>query len=179
MKNSALILGIALLSFLNICNAKNIANFSYNSFQNNILSDDKVEKENDETSKIEKFSLAENVDVFNPETVIANNPKTVKEIIAEDDKIIESVVPNDVEFMEYEESMKEIIAQSDLIIESKVSNETYPLYFERTVEDEIAQLEMVIESNVNNEVRPLEFKQINKAPILINSFNSKKIIGMN
>lgn len=175
MKNLVLILGIALLSFSNICNAKNTTNLSYNSFQNNIL----LEKENYEITKFEKSSLAEDVEVFNPETVIANNPKTVKEIIAEGDQIIESVVPNDVEFMDYEESMKEIIAQSDLFIESNVSDETYPLYFERTVEDEITQLEIVIESSENNEARLLDFKQINKNPILINTFNSEKIIGMN
>ena len=178
MKNSVLILGIALVSFSNICNAKNTANVSYNLFQNINLSDDNFKKQNDVAEKHEKPSLAEDAEVFNPETVIVNNPKTVKEIIAEGDKIVETIV-SDIEFMEYEESMKEIIAQSDLIIESKVSNETYPLYFERTVEDEIVQLEMVIESNVNNEVRSLDFKQINKIPVLINSFNSKKVIGMN
>ena len=117
--------------------------------------------------------------MFNPETVIAYNRKTVKETIAEGDKIIENTTSDDLEFMAYEESMKEIIAQSDLIIENTVSNETCPLYGERTLEDEIAELELIIESTESNEVRPLNFKKINNNSLLNNTFNSKKFIGMN
>lgn len=179
MKNSVLILGIALVSFSNISNAKNTINLSYDAFQNTILADNNAECQVDKAVKFEKPSLVENVEVFNPETVIANNPKTVKEIIAEGDKIVEAKVSDDKEFMEYEESMREIIAQSDLTIESNVSNETYPLFVERTIQDEIAELEMIIESTESNETRSLNLKKINSNSLLINTFSSKKIIGMN
>jgi hypothetical protein len=179
MKNSVLILGIALVSFSTICNAKNTVNLPYNSFQNIILSDDIMETRTHETAKFEKPSLATDLEVFNPETVIASTPKTVKEIIVEDEKIIEYTASNDLDVMEYEESMRQIVALSDLITENTVSDVVYPLYIERTLADEIAAMELVIESNVINEVKPLDFKKINTNAIMINTINTKKIVGMN
>lgn len=179
MKNSVLILSIALVSFSNISTAKSIIKSPSNLFQNIILSDDIATKEIDGTAKFKKPSLSEDLEVFNPETVIAKYPKTVKEIIADDDKIVEAAILDDREFMDYEESMKEIVAQSDLVIESYASNEIYPLYFERTVEEEIAELELIIESAESNEAYLLNFKKINSNFLPINTFNSKKNIGMN
>lgn len=178
MKNSVLILGIALVSFSNICNAKNTVSLPCSLFQNAILPNE-TEIQNDGTAKFVKPSSTEEEGVFNPETVVANNPKTVKEIIAEGDKIIDAIVPDDSEFMAYEESMKEIIAQSELIIESHVTNETHPLYSERTIEDEIAELELIVESNKADEVSPLDFKKISTNSIMANAFNSKRFVGMN
>jgi hypothetical protein len=178
MKNSVLILGIALVLFSNICNAKSTVILPYNSFQNTILSNDK-EIQKDGTTKIVKPFLAEEAEVFNPETVTASNSKTVKEIIAEGDKIVETIVSDDSEFMAYEETMKEIIAQSELTIESNVSNETFPLYSERTIEDEITELELIIESNRINEMSRLDFKKINNNSIITKAFNSKRFVGMN
>ncbi|HKO77084.1 MAG TPA: hypothetical protein VJU52_07705 [Flavobacterium sp.] len=179
MKNSLLILGIALVSLTNVCNATNTVGRPVNSFNEDILVKENVGILSTERVKIAKPSLSGDVEVFNPETVIAYNRKTVKETIAEGDKIIENVATDDSEFMSYEESMKEIIVQSDLIIENTVSNETYPLYGERTLEDEITELEMIIESTESNEARPLNFKKINNNSLLINTLNSKKFIGMN
>ncbi|PKB18583.1 hypothetical protein [Flavobacterium sp. 5] len=179
MKNSVLILGIALVSFSNICNAKSTVSLSNNLIQNFIFSDDNAETKINEVTKIVKPSMFENVDVFNPETVIAYSPKTAKEIIAEGDKIIDNKTTDDVEFMEYEESMREIVAQSDLVTENVISNETHPLYIERTIEDEITELELIIESANDNDLRPLDFKKINCNSLMNNSLNSKKFIGMN
>ncbi|PKB18017.1 hypothetical protein [Flavobacterium sp. 5] len=181
MKNSVLILGVALVSFSNICNAKNTVNLSNNLFQNIVLSDDTTETRTNEAAKFEKPSLIDDVEVFNPETVITSTPKTIKEIIVEGDKIVENAVSvsDEVAFMEYEESMREIVAQSDLITESTVSDVTYPLYIERTLSDEITEMELVIESNVTNEAQPLDFKKINSNSIMINSISTKKFIGMN
>lgn len=179
MKNSVLILGVALISFSNICNARNIVSLPYNLFQNTILAND-TETQNNEVAKFVKPSLTNEAEVFNPETVMANNPKTMKEIIAEADRIVENTVSDDLDFIVYEESMKEIIAQSDLVIENTVSNETFPLFNERTIEDEIAEQELIIESSSTNEVSPLNFKKINNNSIIKeNIFNSKKFIGMN
>ena len=179
MKNSILILGIALVSLTNVCNATNTVGRPVSSFKEYFLSEENGRILSTERVKIAKPSLDGDLEMFNPETVIAYNRKTVKETIAEGDKIIENTTSNDLEFMAYEESMKEIITQSDLIIESSVSNEICPLYGERTLEDEIAELEMIIESTESNESRPLNFKKINSNTLLINTLNSKGFIGMN
>lgn len=156
MKKSVLILGVALVSFSNISNAKNNVSLRFNLFQDTTLSNE-TEMQNDGATKFAKPSLAEEAEVFNPETVIAFSRKTVKETIDEGDKIVETKALNDSEFMAYEKSMKEIIAQSELTIESNVSNETFPLYSERTIEDEITELELIIESNRTSEMNPLDF----------------------
>jgi hypothetical protein len=178
MKNSLLILGIALVSITNVCNANSTVDRPASSLQEGFFA-----KENEglltEKVKIVKPSLNGDVEMFNPETVITYNRKTVEEIITEGDKIIDNTTQDEFEFMAYEQGMKEIIAQSDLIIDNTVSNEIYPLYNERTLEDEIADLEMIIESAESNETRPLNFKTINGNSSLINNLNSKKIIGMN
>jgi hypothetical protein len=165
MKKSVLILGIALVSFSNIGNAKNSVSSSYNLSQNAILSDDKGAKAN-KAVKFEKPSLVEDTETFKPETVIAHIPKTVLEIIIEGDKIVENMVSDNAELIEYEESMKKIIAQSDLITENAVPNVTYSLYIERSVEDEIAELELIIESNESNQTISLNLKQINSNRII-------------
>jgi len=179
MKNSVLILGVVLVSFSTISNAKSTVNLPYHSFENIILSDDTAEIQNNETGKFEKPSLAENVELFNPETAIAYKPKTIKEIIIEDNKIVEAIVSDDLEFMEYEESMREMIAQSDLITENTASDRIYPLCIERTIFDEIAELELIIESNATNGTKPLDFKKINGDSIMLNSITTKKFLGMN
>jgi hypothetical protein len=179
MKNSVLILGVALVSFSTISYAKSTVNLPYYSFENIIVSDETTDIQNNKAAKFEKPLLSEEADVFNPETVIAYNPKTTEEIISEGDKIVEASVSDDLEFMVYEESMREIIAQSDLIIENTSSDKIYPLYIERTIYDEAAELELIIESNISNEVKPLDFKKINGDSIMINSINTKKFLGMN
>ncbi|WP_281637268.1 hypothetical protein [Flavobacterium marginilacus] len=178
MKNSVLILGVVLVSFSTISNAKNTVNLPYRSFKNITLSDDFLTETNG-TAKFGKPSLANNAEVFNPETVIAYNPKTIKEIIIEGNKIVEATDSDEIEFLEYEESMRELIAQSDLVIESTVSDTIYPLHIERTISDEIAELELIIESSAADEVKPLDFKKINGDSIMINSISTKKFIGMN
>jgi hypothetical protein len=180
MKNLILILGITLVSLTNVCNAANSINKQSNVFQEVALNDnDNQEISSYSKETITKPCLIEESEVFNPETVIAFDKKTIKETIDEADKIIENNTSDDLEFMLYEESMKGIIAQSDLIIENSVSNEFQPLSFERTIEDEIAELDMIIENAEMNEIHPLDFKIINKNSVLNSAFNSKTFLGMN
>ena len=174
MKNSVLILGIALVSFSTI-NAKNAALLSKKTFQNIIFSEDTAQINN--IAKFEKPSL--DLEIFHAETVITVNPKTIKEIILEGDKIIENTASDDLEFMEYEESMRKIVAQSDLIIESTATDEIYPLDTARTLYDEIADMELIIESKVTNELQPLDFRKINSNSIMYNSMNAEKFLGLN
>ncbi|AOW10079.1 hypothetical protein [Flavobacterium gilvum] len=176
MKNSFLILGIALVSFANVCNAKSFAGESKSPFQNDLFADANGGKFPTEEVIVENISLNEDTDVVNPEIIIPYKSKTVKEIIIEGDKITENSVSDDFEFIAFEESMKEIIAQSDLIIENTVSNETYPLFNERTPEDEICELEMIIESKENNDLRPLDFKKINNNSVFKEL--PKRFVGM-
>lgn len=179
MKNSLLILGIALVSFTDVCNAKNNESNVTNSFPVGVFNDDSRVISSKGEAILAKPDVNEEVEEFNPDTIIPFSSKTVKETIAEGDKIIENTVLNDLEYMFYEESMKEIVAQGDLIIENTVSNETYPLFNERTIEEEITALEMIIESKETNEISPLDFKKINSNAKMTTSFNSNKFIGMN
>jgi hypothetical protein len=179
MKNSLLLLGIAFVSITNACNATSAVGRPFTSFQEDFLAFEAERMVAVKKAVTVKPAICTDTELFDPETVIAYNRKTIEEIIIEGAIIIENTTQDEFEFMAYEESMKEIIAQSDLIIENTVSNETYPLYNERTLEDEIAELEIIIESTETNESRPLNLKKINNNTLLNNTFNSKKIIGMN
>lgn len=178
MKTTFLILGITLVSFTNVCNAETTANESRSSFQKVYFTDDNEGPFSTGEAKITKPCVNDDEEIFSPETVIVYNGKTVKEAIAEGDKIIENNTSDDLDFMVYEESMKEIIAQSDLIIENSVPNETYPLFDQRTIEDEIAALEIIIDSKETNETKPLDFKKLNSNPIMSNSLDSPRFAGM-
>jgi hypothetical protein len=180
MKNSILILGIALVSLTNVCNASSIIKHKNNTCQESVSDEYNVALLPNAETTVKKTPLNEESETFNPGSVILyNNVKTIKEIIAENDMVTEYSNSDDLDFLVYEQQMKEVIAQSDLVIENTVSNEVYPLYFERTMEDEIAELEMIIESTVSNEIRPLDFKKINEKTTILNVFNSKTFVGMN
>jgi hypothetical protein len=178
MKNSLLFLGIALVAFTNVSNAKNTVSESFSSFQKDFNSDDNEGIFPIKKPAIARPSLNEEIETFNPEIVIVHNGKTSDETIAEGDKIIKNTISDDMEFMAYEASVKEIIAQADLVIENSVSNETFPLFYDRTVADEIAELEMIIESKETNEILPLDFKKINSDATMTNSFNYKRYVGI-
>ena len=178
MKNSILILGVALVSFSGICNAKNTVNNRFYVVSDSTNSVNNCDYTNNGT-KFEKPSLLEDSEFFNPETVIAYKAKTIKEIIKEGDEIVEKSTSANEGYDLYEESMRALIAENDLIIENTISNEKRPLYIERTIEDKIAELELIIESNETNETRPLDFKVINGNSVSKNSFNAEKFIGMN
>ena len=179
MKNSILILGIALVSLTNVCNASNALNFQKATYEETVLlSDNEIVLSNKKTT-IAKPEIAFESEAFNPETVIEFVSKTTKDIITENDKITENTISDELEFMVYEDSMRDIIAQSDLIIENTISNETYPLSFQTSIETEIAQLELIIESTVSNEVAPLNTKEINKNALLKSTLNTNTFLGMN
>jgi hypothetical protein len=179
MKNSILILGIALVSLTTICNASNAHINQINTDKRNFLTDYNEGLVSSKTVTVAKPYLKDEPETFNPESVIGYvTTKTIAEIIMQDDKITEYSNADELEFTALEESMRAVIAQSDLITENIVSNEVYPLYIERTIEDEIAELEMIIESKITNEASPLDFKKINSNSMMINGFNTKTFVGM-
>ena len=179
MKNSILILGIALVSLSNVCKASNTINSQVATYQAIVCLNENDTITSNEKIAIAKPELTMDSETFNPETVIGFNTKTVNEIITENDKLTENTTSDEIEFIVFEDSLKDIIAQSNLIIENTVSNDAYPLSIENTIESEIAQLEMMIESSVSDEVSPLNFKEINKNTLLPTNLNTKTYVGMN
>ncbi|WP_268846819.1 hypothetical protein [Flavobacterium aestivum] len=177
MKNSILVLGITLVTLSNVCNASNVKSDLI--YQGNVLSDSDIVLESNEPGKVVKPYLKADTETFNPDTVIRyDNRKTVKEVISEDDKIIEYTNTDEMEFNALEESMKEVIVQSDLITEFNTSSEDYTIYTGRSIEDEIAELELITENNESNETSPLDFKIINSNSMMLSKFNSKTYVGM-
>lgn len=181
MKNSVLILGIALVSFSGVCNANNTVSLTSNLFQNTILIDGIIEQKSNKIVQEDKASLnpslVENLELLDSKK--GNSSKIVNEISVEGDQIIDNTISDEEEFIEYEKAMKKIIAQSELIIDSTVSDLIFPLNDDKTINNEIAALEMIIESNAINEGIPLDFKKINKNAKRINSYKNESIAGMN
>lgn len=58
----------------------------------------------------------------------ANYKKTIEEVIAEDNKIIESDIDNNTS-LDLESTIEEVIKEDNLIIESNIKNEVFPLDF--------------------------------------------------
>lgn len=178
MKNSLLILGITLVFFTNVCHAKSMSWQAASLYPIAFFTEESDPLPVKEPVVIAKPVITDDEEVFNPQMVIPFSSKTVKESIAEGDKIIENTPLDDLDFILYEESMREIIAQGDLIIESTVSNVTYPLFNERTIEEEIVVLESIIESKEANEIFPLDFKKINGGSVTVSSLNCRELLGM-
>lgn len=63
-------------------------------------------------------------------TIIANDIKTMEEVIAANNKIIESEIKNN-HTSEMESTIEEVIKQDNQIIESNLTNEVLPLDFDR------------------------------------------------
>ncbi len=173
MKNLFLNIGIAFVSMTTVCNAASNLQLSQitNPLQNEITT-------SAEKGVIQKPVINEEVQAFNPETVIPYQATSINEIIIENDKITENKSSEDIDFINYVAAMKEVVAQTDLITENTESNEVYPLNFYRNIQEEITQLDLITENTINEEIRPLDFKKINKNTI--NSvFTSKTFVGMN
>lgn len=181
MKNSILILGIALLVTTNACQAANTVRIQTSNPEGFAFKNSSDSIPTKEKSKLTKPSLdAIELENFDPETVICYNNKTIVEQIIEKEQITAYQNTDEKDFIVFEDTMTAIIAQYNMIIENSVSNETFPLsIYDNTSESEIAQLEMVIESTVSDEVRPLNFTEINKKNIFQNRLQAITIAGMN
>ena len=122
------------------------------------------------------FSPVEDKTVLNPENVIAHSEQSIEEIIAENNKITESVVTYDGSLLFIEKSTEQTITDDNKIIESNISAEIYPLLLERTIEDVIEENNHIID-NAAIEAQPLDFDRIGKKPI--SKQENKLLIGMN
>lgn len=172
MKNSIIYLGIALLTITNSITASNVrqsfiksddSSLSIKEHSAAVIDSKEIVPEvvNSNYSTIKIFSLVEDTAIFNPETVVFNAyERTIEEVIAENNKIIETDISNEVSFLYIEKSTEEIIAEDNQIIESTVSNEVQPLQIEKTIEEIITEDNKIIESTISNEIQPLDFEKI-------------------
>ncbi|RKS03135.1 MULTISPECIES: hypothetical protein [unclassified Flavobacterium] len=76
---------------------------------------------------MKKPALAVEADA--PITITAIYKKTIEEVIAEDNKIIESDIENSTTSA-IESTLKKVIWEDNQIIESNITNEVFPLDFE-------------------------------------------------
>lgn len=162
-------LGIALFAYASNANAETtlVQGVNANAVTSAAAKAQQFENLLTEKSVLPKFAPVEDKTVLVPETVItANYQKSVEEIIAEDNKIIESIITDEgYVFLVFEPTTEEIIAQDNQIIDSDISAEVRPLYLERTIEDVIAEDNAIIEGNPN-QIMELDFKTINKNAVL-------------
>jgi hypothetical protein len=126
-----------------------------------------------------KFAPVEDRTIVNPATLLKSNDQTqMEEVIAQDNKIIDSAPVNDGSLIYIEQSVEDIIATDNKITEAGNLSEILPLYLEPTVEDRILEDNSIIEGNVE-EVQPLDFETINKKQMIIKKADNNLLIGMN
>ncbi len=138
MKKSIIYLGIITVAFSNVIFASNavneqqlntLANVQITSF---ISQNEQAEVKYNVVTVLDtnKFYAVEEATVFDPRSVMAVYVKTIQEIVAENNQIIESSV-EEVEQLSIETTIEDIIAEDNQIIESTLSNVVYPLDFEK------------------------------------------------
>lgn len=163
-------LGIALLAYVSDANAETtlVQGVNANAVTSAAVKAQQFENLLTEKSGRPKFAPVEDKTVLIPETVIASNyQRSIEDVIAEDNKIIESIITDEgYVFLVFETSTEDIIAQDNKIIESDISTDVRPLYLERTIEDVIAEDNAIIEGNVPNQIMELNFSSINKNSVL-------------
>lgn len=135
MKNSIIYLGIALVLCIS-SNGTNITKSNQDLHQLHNSIGNEIEKENfskkkTNTDKEKNLPTIEENTVFYPETVLgAYQPKSIQEIIAENNIVIESNATNDFYPLDFDNLIGEQIAQDNAIIDSKITNDFQPLDFE-------------------------------------------------
>lgn len=159
MKNSILYLVIVLLTFSNMANAAHSYNNKMTLNQIDVFADTNVYGSFG-TILIDSIPLPiVDTVAFDPSTVIVDrSAKSIEEIIIEYNKITESVIVIDFEFLNSEKTTEDTLVESDLVNEDKV----YSFYFGKSIEEIIAENDRIIENTVSNEIRPLNFKKINR-----------------
>lgn len=184
MKKSIIYLGIALVSFANVCSASN-------SLRNDkrVLEQDSQENlgcQQEESLSFAKVSFGQknfpaiaDETVLYPETVMSvNSVNSIEQIIADNNRIIENNPTINQELFYIEKPIEEVIISNNQIIENNIDNTIRPLYLEKTIEDFIAEDNLIIESNISNEVFPLDFEKINKQSNTLKQVGSEKFVGM-
>ena len=179
-KKSIVLLGMVLLVF----NFTTVANNSKTTDKISVvLSEDNDQGDflTTEGNPFEKRNAApvEDQVILNPAVVMVNAyQKSLEEIIAENNQIIESnVTDQGVRYFEAT-AIETIIEQNNQIIESNNDTEIRPLYLDRTIEDQVAEDNAIIESDITSVFQPLDFETINKKGFSLKQ-NTNKLVGMN
>ncbi|HLF52987.1 hypothetical protein [Flavobacterium sp.] len=166
MKNSIVYLGIMLLAFTNVNHAsevfKNQDNASqFKSVESVTTAQNEALLPEEVIFNQKKFGPDEDTVIFDPLKVIALNlEKPIEEIIAENNKIIESSFSNEVVYLYSEKPIEDVIAENNQIIESKVATaEVHFIFIDKAIEDIIAEDNQIIESIVPNEIQLLDFEK--------------------
>ncbi len=177
MKSSIVLLGMAVLvfNFTTAANNAKAADKAPTVFTDHEQGDLFVAENN----PLEKrnFAPVEDQVILNPAAVMTNTyEKTLEEIIAENNQIIESNITD--EGVRYFEPtpIEMIIQENNKIIEDQSGAEVRPLYLDRTIEEQIAEDNAIIESTAVT-LQPLDFETINKKGFTLKQ--NSKLLGMN
>jgi len=156
-KKSIIYLGIAVVAFTNVASAlssQQSFNNEYFSLTQTVQSDGSSDAATIGNDSIEKKTGKECGDscCINPETIVSTPyTKTMEEIIAENNQIIESTISNDTA----EKATEEIIVEDNQIIDVTIVAEVGPLYSKKTTEEIIMEDSQIIESPVFNAAQPI------------------------
>ncbi|ESU22765.1 hypothetical protein FEDK69T_20260 [Flavobacterium enshiense DK69] len=149
MKKSIIYLGIALITFTNVISALGQQSHNNDGLTQIVQSNENVEghvQGNDVTER--NSNKAGNPVGIEPTTIeIPTYEKTITEIIAENNQIIENTIP-------FEETTEDYLAN--------LSSDFYPLDNEKTMEDIILQDNQIIESPVVNYIQPIALEKPKK-----------------
>ncbi|MBS7788268.1 hypothetical protein KIH23_13250 [Flavobacterium sp. CYK-55] len=102
-------------------------------------------------SSSEKTKLAPIVDepILIPQLEINHVPTdSLREMIHENNKIIESAPVDSGWLVLLETPVEQIITENQQITEDQSDNKVYPLFLDRTIEDQIAEDNAIIEANI-------------------------------
>lgn len=150
MKKSIIYFGITVILFSNVISALNCQQSFNNedrSLTQNIPSNENIEATVNGTASIAKKSTGKGGDtasVISEELVVNPYQKTMEEIIAENNQIIESNLLNQVE---------EPVTEDDQVSLSLISAEVGPVYNTKSTEEIIMEDRQIIESPIFNEIR--------------------------
>lgn len=160
MKTTIYYLSVSLLVLANYATAENHRPVNYINSSNIALSIPDANPQDLYSDAISlpmtKNSEPDDEAIMNPESVIkVTVSKTIEEIIADNNQIIESSVPEKTTFLFVETPVEDVILQNNQIIENTADIQAQPLYLEKTIEDNIIEDNMIIESSLPNESYPL------------------------
>jgi hypothetical protein len=179
MKTSIVYLGIAMVV---LTSTKAAAGFSKVAKSNTITVVANVDQgdsyiSNSETHKID--APVEDQTVINPELVLNRTYQSaIEDVIAENNKIIESDLATETVSLNLEKPIEEIIQENNQIIGSETATEIRPLTIERSIEEVIAEDNAIIESTISTKAQPLNFELINKNSLPVFKPTNTKLVGM-
>ncbi|MEW5676186.1 hypothetical protein ABGT15_07720 [Flavobacterium enshiense] len=155
MKKSIIYLGIALVAFTNVISALAQQSITNDSSTQIVQSNENLEGSTSDASSKEKNTTGVGNPVrFEPETIeVPVYQKTMAEIIAENNQIIESNMP-------YEQTTDENRATADTV---NALIDFYPICTEKTMEEIILEGNQIIESPALNTIELLALEKPKKS----------------